>query len=256
MKDLPPVELLNYKVDIGEMRKALDYIKSNYKPVLQGSEFGYNNFGGWSLQSKSGDYREGWEMGIESCTKNGVINYNLAKYLKIAHPFEIKEKTEVCSEVFSNFLDFLENEGFYPRRARITCLKGNSKSVLHRDAADDVYLCRIHVPLITNEKCTHRNENVKFHMPADGSVYMLPVNNLHQISNDSNEDRYHIIIDAYDTKKRTKSYQYDKDIEVLINQAIEYRKNIDSVNNGVFRKVIYWIGKNIYMLKFKLQNKN
>jgi hypothetical protein len=60
-----------------------------------------------------------------------------------------------------------------------------------------------------------------------GSVYMIWVNDWHQIRNDSDQDRYHIIMDAYDTKKLTKHFHYDADINQLINFHKEVRKKID-----------------------------
>jgi hypothetical protein len=51
-------------------------------------------------------------------------------------------------------------------------------------------------------------------MPADGGVYILWTNLWHQIRNDSDEDRYHIIMDAYDTKKITKNFKYKGDFEL------------------------------------------
>ena len=64
-------------------------------------------------------------------------------------------------------------------------------------------------------------------MPADGSVYILWVNQWHQIRNDSDEDRYHIIMDAYDTKRITDTFKYMGDITQLEAYAKEYRKNVD-----------------------------
>ena len=56
-------------------------------------------------------------------------------------------------------------------------------------------------------------------MPADGSVYMLWVNCMHQIRNDSDEDRYHIICDAYDTQGITENFRYKQNINRLIEEA-------------------------------------
>ena len=66
-------------------------------------------------------------------------------------------------------------------------------------------------------------------MPADGSVYILWVNMWHQIRNDSDEDRYHIIMDAFDTKRITKDFKYMGEFSQLQEQAKHYRKNIDAV---------------------------
>jgi hypothetical protein len=255
----PIVEVLPIKVDVEAINRGFYWVKDLYDPVWQGSEFGYNNFGGWSIQSRTGDYREGWEMGIEKCTKNGVINYNLAKYLNISHPFEINKISEIfkyrCGSIIK-ILNTIEQLGFYPRRARVTVLKAGSKSIVHTDASSDIYLHRIHIPLITNEKCVHITEGTPFHMKADGSVYMLPVNVMHQIVNDSDRDRYHIIMDAYDTKNISKCYPYKGDINKLIADSIDYRANIESVHNSMMRNIMYSIVKKIHITKFKREQHN
>jgi hypothetical protein len=60
-----------------------------------------------------------------------------------------------------------------------------------------------------------------------GKAYAVWVNQWHQIRNDSDEDRYHLLMDFYDTKKVTKSFHYDGDISQLDQLATMMRKNID-----------------------------
>jgi hypothetical protein len=55
------------------------------------------------------------------------------------------------------------------------------------------------------------------------------VNQWHQIRNDSDEDRYHIIMDAYDTKKVTKFFNYAGDFEQLQDYVRGFREKIDEV---------------------------
>jgi hypothetical protein len=253
------IERLPYGVDIDKLKLALDELKKVGPMVFQGSEFGYNNFGGWNLQSRSGKYTDGFQVGIEKCYrkywKSNTFNYHLAKFLDYSHAFEHKNKTNACVGALSDVVDFLESKGFYPRRMRLTCLKPHSKSIIHRDAPSEKYLARIHIPLITNENCVHWTEHGEAHMPADGSVYMLWVNCMHQIRNDSDEDRYHIICDAYDTQGITQNFKYNGDINVLIEEAKNYRKVIDSIKINIFRKIAYTIGRELYMAKFKLEQK-
>jgi hypothetical protein len=254
----PLVEILPFEVQIDHLINSLNnHVKKIGEPVFQGYEFGYNNFGGWNLQSRSGDYRDGFEIGVEKCKrKDGSFNYHLAKFINYSHPFEHKNKTQACTESISEVIDFLEEKGFYPRRMRLTVLKPNSKSIIHRDAPSNEYLARIHIPLITNEKCVHWTEYGQFQMPADGSVYMLWVNNLHQIRNDSDKDRYHIIVDAYDTKKITNNFHYNGNIQKLIDESIHYRKKIDEIKLSYVRKMFYSFAQKIIVHKFKKeQNK-
>jgi len=52
---------------------------------------------------------------------------------------------------------------------------------------------------------------------------------LHQVQNKSTENRYHIIMDAYDTQHQTDNFKYRNDINVLQNQADEYRQKMDQI---------------------------
>jgi hypothetical protein len=61
-----------------------------------------------------------------------------------------------------------------------------------------------------------------------GKAYMVWVNTWHQIRNDSNEDRYHIIMDAYDTQGITKNFSYRGNIQELEDHAKLLREHIDA----------------------------
>jgi hypothetical protein len=74
----------------------------------------------------------------------------------------------------------------------------------------------------------------------------LPVNVLHQIRNDSNEDRYHLIMDAYDTRKFTRTMRYTGSIRSIEYLAKLYREGIDSAKLTIIHKLIYYIGKKIH----------
>jgi hypothetical protein len=235
-------EKLEYKVDIERLRKEVqDKVFSLGPQVIQGEDYEteqYRGFGGWSLLTRTGDWHDGWEV-YHSDDKetndlffpNGQYNYKAMKFLNVAHDsgLEHDKPTPGCVGYISEVLNDLEQLGFYPRRARVSCLQAHSKSLVHKDSETNNYMARIHIPLITNEKCVHICDGQSLHMPADGSVYILWVNMWHQIRNDSDEDRHHIIMDAYDTKKLTNDFKYMGDFSQLQKQAKEYRKSIDSV---------------------------
>jgi hypothetical protein len=233
-------EKLDYKVDIDRLRKEVeDNVFTLGPQVIQGEDYEteqYHGFGGWSLLTRTGDWHDGWEV-YHSDDKetndlffpNGQYNYKAMKYLNVAHDsgLEHDKPTPACVGYIKEVLDDLENLGFYPRRARVSCLQAHSKSLVHKDSSSNNYMARIHIPLITNKDCVHICDGQNLHMPADGSVYMVWVNVWHQIRNDSDQDRYHIIMDAYDTKRITNEFKYMGDFSQLQQQAIQYRKNID-----------------------------
>ena len=57
---------------------------------------------------------------------------------------------------------------------------------------------RIHIPLITNEKCFFVVADEVIRLPADGNYYVIDTTKLHTFVNASFEDRIHIVGCQYD----------------------------------------------------------
>ena len=57
---------------------------------------------------------------------------------------------------------------------------------------------RVHIPLITNEKCFFVVADEVIRLPADGNYYVLDTTKLHTFVNASFEDRIHIVGCQYD----------------------------------------------------------
>lgn len=205
--------------------------------VVQGEEYEtpqYRGFGGWSITSRTGDWRDGWEF---FQTPDGDENFEFVfqpenrfaakKFFNLCHSIEHKNPTQAYVGEIAYAVDQMAAMGLTPRRVRVTCLKAGCKSLVHRDGADDEYICRIHIPIVTNPKCVFICQGQHLHMEA-GKVYAVWVNTWHQIRNDSNEDRYHIICDFYDTNKITKHFKYHGDFRQLEIYVEEQRKLIDA----------------------------
>lgn len=206
------------------------------KSVIQGEEYetpAYHGFGGWSLLSSNGDYRDGWDFfqndegeAMETYFPKNDNNYKALKFFNISMSTEHKNPTQGYVGEFARVLDQIAELGLTPRRARVTCLKAGAKSLVHKDSDDNEYMARIHIPIETNPKCVFLCDGDTLHMEA-GKAYMVWVNTWHQIRNDSDEDRYHLIMDAYDTKKITNNFHYDADIQQLFDFHKEVRQKID-----------------------------
>ncbi len=229
-------EKLNFRVDIQRLRQDVQkHVFALGDPVFQGNEYGYNNFGGWSLLSRSRDWHDGWEVGHTGHPAEHIVspggrpNYPVHKFLNLSHSFEHANPTAACQGYIAEVLDLIKDQGFYPRRARVSLLRPGGTTLLHQDAVSSVYMARIHIPLWTNQLCIHHCDGIDLHMPADGSVYILWVNRLHQVSNRSDQNRYHIIMDAYDTQHQTRNFGYPDDINLLQKQADQYRHQLDQV---------------------------
>jgi hypothetical protein len=233
--------------------EKLDFLKFDFKKlkkdvvenvftlgdqVIQGEEYEtpqYHGFGGWSLLSRTGDWRDGFEFfqsGENDTLQNNFFpeqsnNFKTLKYLNIAHSMEYKNPTQACVGEIASLLKQIEDLGLTPRRARVTCLKAGCKSLVHSDGPQSEYIARIHIPLFTNSKCVFISNGIDLHM-EESSAYMVWVNDWHQIRNDSTEDRYHIIMDAYDTKHITQNFKYMGDISQLDDYANKIREEIDN----------------------------
>jgi len=233
-------EKLDYRVDIEKLREEVKRsVLTLGDHVVQGEEFEspqYHGFGGWSILSRKADWHDGWESfqledgtTLEQFIPDETLLFKALKYFDVAHSLEHDKPTQAYVGEVKKVIDEIEDLGFYPRRARVSCLKAHCKSLVHKDADTTEYMARIHIPLWTNEKCVHICDGEHLHMPADGSVYIVWVNLWHQIRNDSDEDRYHIIIDAYDTKKITKHFKYEGDFNQLQGYATKYREQVNAV---------------------------
>jgi len=234
-------EKLNFQFDIEKLKQEVrESVFTLGDQVIQGKDYEtpqYHGFGGWSLLSRNSDWHDGWEAiqteqgdTLENFLPTNELIYKAYKYFGIAHGLEHDKPTQSYVGEIKKTIDQIKESGFYPCRVRVSCLKASCKSLVHKDADTSEYMARIHIPLWTNEKCVHICEGEHLHMPADGSAYMIWVNLWHQIRNDSNEDRYHIIMDAYDTKKITEHFKYEGDFNELLSYVSDYRENINGVD--------------------------
>jgi hypothetical protein len=218
------------------VKDVKEYVFPLGKQIIQGEEYetpAYHGFGGWSILSRTGKWQDGWDFfqndegeAMEVYFPKNDNNYKSLKFFDIGMSTEHDKPTEGYKGEIGKVLDQIKELGFYPSRARITCLKAGAKSLVHKDADNNEYMARIHIPLITNPKCVFIQNGHNLYMEP-GSVWMVWVNQWHQIRNDSNEDRYHLIMDAYDTKKLTQFFKYEGEIQELIDFHKIIRKRID-----------------------------
>lgn len=155
------------------------------------------NFGGWSITSNTGSWKDGWY-------KDGD---------KISLPETYNKPTELYIEYMAEVIDSIKNKGLCPTKVRINQLPPNSKSSIHRDYPGSVWRARLHIPILTNKECCHiiynkdLTKKLEYHMEADGSAYMFWVNLRHQYVNKSEENRYHLVMDVVDTQGITENFK-------------------------------------------------
>jgi hypothetical protein len=206
-------------VDLERLRRHLYDHVMRLPPQMQA-----HTFGGWSIQSASGDYTDGWQKGYKCYTPDpltGNMKFDAEKAARIGlkPTSDYIKPTQINFGYVTEVIEQIEALGLKPRRARFSLLKGYGKSRLHRDAPDDVYSVRLHIPIITNETCTFESNGEAAHLAADGSVYILYVNRLHQIFNRRPEDRVHMMADVCDTRGVTKYHRYVPETKTFAMEA-------------------------------------
>jgi hypothetical protein len=171
-------------------------------------------FGGWSVLSSTGEYKDGWLKGHTVVTSD-ISKADLGEKLKAVGFTEIenyKHPTEICSGYLKEVAEFLLSSGLNPRRMRVIRLTKGLSSIWHRDGPDNRYFVRLHVPIITNDGCIFETEEGSAHLQADGSSYFLKVNRMHRVSNSGDADRFHLVMDVWDTNGVSQHHRFDGDI--------------------------------------------
>jgi len=193
-------EKLNLRFDIKRIQNYFNTHVKQLEPVYQSEVFG-----GWSILSASGDYRDGFQQTEERFfsydpnTDEYEFDYDKAKKeIGYARPTWHTNLTQAGTEYIAEVIETLRKLGLKPHRARWTRIPPNTTTIWHRDTREDVYAVRLHIPVITNSECAFETEEGSLHMPADGYCYLVAVNHLHRAYNHGNEERIHIIMDVID----------------------------------------------------------
>ncbi len=200
-------KLEGFHVDVEELRNTYNYMRSVFK-----MDYAYDDyFGGWSIQSWNGKFTDGWERKpVTYLDKNGEEKVDFEKSMAVdtRSVDQCNVRTELCFGQTDEILNKLEGLGLHPRRARYSRLSPQSILPYHRDCDESMYQVRLHIPIITNPDCVFISEEGEAHMPADGSGYLVKVNELHSSANRSDDYRTHIIINVWDTRGVTKFNKY------------------------------------------------
>lgn len=99
------------------------------------------------------------------------------------------DNVEFNIPMFPNMIytnNIIEMLGIY--RTRVLRLKPKTCYTYHTDRTK-----RIHIPLITNNKCMFIIDDKVYRYPADGNYYEINTTLLHTAINASREDRIHIV---------------------------------------------------------------
>ncbi|KTD76571.1 aspartyl/asparaginyl beta-hydroxylase domain-containing protein [Legionella waltersii] len=192
-------EQLDIKFDIERIQNYFNTQVKHLEPICQNEMFG-----GWSIQSTSGDYRDGFQLQngyhvYDKLSEEYIFDYERAhREIGYTWPKLHVNLTQVGNGYIAEVIETLRKIGLSPHHARWTRIPPNSTTIWHRDTREGSYGVRLHIPVITNPDCWYETEEGKFHMPADGYCYLVDVSRLHMAYNHGKEDRIHIIMDVID----------------------------------------------------------
>jgi hypothetical protein len=170
---------------------------------------------GWSVLSATGSYLDGWQM--DFLPYNGPLNRN-PEWLPTTHEEQnvvsmqdCSRPTEICRDYMAEIIQRIEDLGFYPRRARIIRLPSGRSGNWHQDGSKSHYQVRLHIPILTNSRCFFETEEGEVHMPADGNGHFVHINRRHRVRNEGDQDRFHLVMNVWDTRHLSQHHRYDFD---------------------------------------------
>lgn len=109
--------------------------------------------------------------------------------------FRMHEKRNPAGERFDSvFLRLLPARLF--RSRLLTIASGFEMSDAHKDGAASV---RLHIPIETNPEAWFEIDGRRYHLPADGSAYLVNTSRLHRIGNPGSTKRTHLVSIVYPT---------------------------------------------------------
>jgi hypothetical protein len=122
-----------------------------------------------------------------------------SNYDPVADELNYGKRNDRCNDAINELLDKFSA---YDKvtRVRLAWLRNNFSIKPHIDY-DPSYIVRYHIPLITNEKClfkiTTKNQEFTTHFKDNGDVYFLNTGHIHWATNESDQDRLHLIVDVH-----------------------------------------------------------
>lgn len=165
-------------------------------------------FNGWSVQSASGKYTDGWIDGSRFFKTNEageVTGYDTAA-AKAAGYFASRFHTKITNAAGLDAIQAIMTAsklGLSPVRARLIQLTPGSKSAWHTDGTADKLILRLHLVVETNPGCWFIHSNGRQHLEGQ-HAYLLNVNDFHQVVNEGTTNRTHLVVDVTDTKRISK----------------------------------------------------
>ena len=123
------------------------------------------------------------QVALQGVEGNSDPLYGIGKLSGIKH----KENEFIIPNFNIEYTNsILKRLGMY--RSRLMTMRETSCYSYHKDPTK-----RIHIPLVTNDKCFMVIDDIVHRYPADGNYYIVDTTKMHTAINGSWEDRVHIV---------------------------------------------------------------
>ena len=123
------------------------------------------------------------QVALQGVEGNNDPFYGIGRLSKVSH----REDEFIVPNFNIDYTNsVLKKLGMY--RSRLMTMRETSCYSYHKDPTK-----RIHIPLITNDKCFMVIDDIVHRYPADGNYYIVDTTKMHTAINGSWEDRVHIV---------------------------------------------------------------
>jgi hypothetical protein len=185
---------LERNYDLQKLRSLVFAAEAFGPPYLKNRGF----WGGWSLTSSNGDVYDGWQSGEKMFDRN-VSDEEQLRILSGFLDRRFNTKTPIYDDYIDSIVSDLAAAHVSVERIRLVVLVPHPETAAywHQDSTPPRHLfkLRLHVPIITNDRCFFEYKDKRVHLPADGSAYVIDVGVPHRVLNLSGENRYHLMMD-------------------------------------------------------------
>ena len=184
-----------------------------YSNFTVANSFNKRNFFTSDASLKGEEYRQLYLTDPEDIIKDAVVTEQATSMLSrqkrlfrgssnydpVADELNYGKRNERCNQAINELLDQFAR---YDKvtRVRLAWLRNNFSIKPHIDY-DPSYIVRYHIPLITNEKCLFKintkQQEFTAHFKDNGNVYFLNTGHIHWATNESDQDRLHLIVDVH-----------------------------------------------------------
>lgn len=183
-----------HKFDVQELVRFYTTISNTYQKTLPEAENA--EYGGWTLLSDTGDYRDGWQQG-KAYEAGGQRFEKLRAHDTQTALTELSQYPEA-----RNMLSTFSSLGLKPIRTRMAEIESGGKLNWHIDPPNPAFNVRwrAHLVVVTNESAKFKwrhgpeAEVREFSLPADGHLYLVRIDLEHCVESKEGV-RVHIISD-------------------------------------------------------------